>query len=116
MELGKARGTRLAARSGGRLLADALVVQGITHAFAVPGESYLDVLDGLYAVREKLHLTTCRFEAGAVHMAEACGKLTGRPPPRSLRAAPAPAMPPSACTWRFRIHPAAAVRRPDSPW
>jgi acetolactate synthase-1/2/3 large subunit len=61
------------------VLADALVAQGIAHAFAVPGESYLDVLDGLYAVRQKLHLTTCRFEAGAVHMAEACGKLTGRP-------------------------------------
>ena len=79
MELAKARGTRLAPRSGGRVLADALVAQGIVHAFAVPGESYLDVLDGLYAVRQKLHLTTCRFEAGAVHMAEACGKLTGRP-------------------------------------
>ena len=79
MELGKARGTRLAPRTGGRVLADALVAQGIAHAFAVPGESYLDVLDGLYAVREKLHLTTCRFEAGAVHMAEAFGKLTGRP-------------------------------------
>lgn len=79
MELGKARGMRLAPRTGGRVLADALVAQGIAHVFAVPGESYLDVLDGLYAVREKLHLTTCRFEAGAVHMAEACGKLTGRP-------------------------------------
>ncbi len=79
MELPKARGARLAPRTGGRLVADALVAQGITHAFAVPGESYLDVLDGLYAVRQKLHLTTCRFEAGAVHMAEVCGKLTGRP-------------------------------------
>jgi len=79
MDLAKARGMRPAARTGGRVLADALVTQGIGHAFAVPGESYLDVLDGLYAVRQKLHLTTCRFEAGAVHMAEACGKLTGRP-------------------------------------
>lgn len=68
-----------AARPGGRILADALVAQGITHAFAVPGESYLDVLDGLYAVRDKVRLSTCRFEAGAVHMAEAFGKLTGRP-------------------------------------
>src|ERR1035437_5103551 len=79
MEQPNARGARLAGRPGGRVLADALVAQGITHAFTVPGESYLDVLDGLYAVRQKLHLTTCRFEAGAVHMAEACGKLTGRP-------------------------------------
>lgn len=66
-------------RTGGRILADALVAQGIDHAFAVPGESYLDVLDGLYAVRNHLHLTTCRFEAGAVNMAEAYGKLHGKP-------------------------------------
>ncbi len=66
-------------RSGGRVLADALVAHGIDHVFAVPGESYLDVLDGLYAVRDQLQLITCRFEAGAVTMAEAYGKLTGRP-------------------------------------
>jgi acetolactate synthase-1/2/3 large subunit len=66
-------------RIGGHILAHALVAQGVRHAFAVPGESYLDVLDGLYEVRDRLHLTTCRFEAGAAHMAEAYGKLTGRP-------------------------------------
>ena len=65
-------------RPGGRVLADALVAQGIDHVFAVPGESYLDVLDGLYDVRDRLTLVTCRFEAGAVNMAEAYGKLTGR--------------------------------------
>ncbi len=83
MELIKPRGAKLVprsgGRSGGRVLADALVAQGIDHAFAVPGESYLDVLDGLYAVSKKLQLITCRFEAGAVNMAEAFGKLTGRP-------------------------------------
>ena len=66
-------------RPGGRVLADALLAQGVDHVFAVPGESYLDVLDGLYAVRSRLRLVTCRFEAGAAHMAEAYGKLTGRP-------------------------------------
>ncbi len=68
----------LITRLGGRVLADALVAQGIDHVFAVPGESYLDVLDGLYDVRDRLTLVTCRFEAGAVNMAEAYGKLTGR--------------------------------------
>ena len=53
-------------RIGGHVLADALVAQGIDHVFAVPGESYLDVLDGLYDGRQKLQLVTCRFEAGAV--------------------------------------------------
>jgi acetolactate synthase-1/2/3 large subunit len=80
MEFANARaGTKPGPRIGGHVLADALVAQGITHAFAVPGESYLDVLDGLYAVQDKVQLVTCRFEAGAVHMAEAVGKLTGRP-------------------------------------
>jgi acetolactate synthase I/II/III large subunit len=79
MELMKPRGTKPPARTGGRLLADTLVAQGIDHAFAVPGESYLDVLDGMYAVGQKLKLITCRFEAGAVNMAEAYGKLHGRP-------------------------------------
>src|SRR5579871_5580215 len=79
MELAQARKARLVPRTGGRALADALVAQGIDHVFAVPGESYLDALDGLYDVRHKVKLVTCRFEAGAVNMAEAYGKLTGRP-------------------------------------
>jgi acetolactate synthase-1/2/3 large subunit len=79
MELAQARKARLVPRMGGRILADALVAQGIDHVFSVPGESFLDTLDGLYDVRQKLKLVTCRFEAGAVNMAEAYGKLTGRP-------------------------------------
>lgn len=70
---------RTEARLGGHILADALVAQGVSHAFCVPGESYLDLLDGLYAQRNRIQLVTCRFEAGAVHMAEAYGKLTGKP-------------------------------------
>ena len=66
-------------RHGGRVLADALVAQGVDHVFEVPGESFLDTLDGLHDNRDKLRLITCRFEAGAVNMAEAYGKLTGRP-------------------------------------
>jgi acetolactate synthase I/II/III large subunit len=79
MELARARRSRVAPRLGGRILADALVAQGIDHVFEVPGESFLDTLDGLYDVRQKLKLVTCRFEAGAVNMAEAYGKLKGRP-------------------------------------
>jgi acetolactate synthase-1/2/3 large subunit len=64
-------------RTGGKLLADQLVVHGTEIAFCVPGESYLDLLDGLYG--SPLRLITCRHEAGAANMAEAYGKLTGRP-------------------------------------
>jgi acetolactate synthase-1/2/3 large subunit len=66
-------------RIGGHILADALVAQGIDHVFEVPGESFLDTLDGLHETLDKLKLVTCRFEAGAVNMAEAYGKLKGRP-------------------------------------
>ena len=63
----------------GHLLVDCLLAQGVTHAFGVPGESYLAVLDGLYARRDKIEFITCRQEGGAAFMAEAHGKLTGRP-------------------------------------
>jgi acetolactate synthase-1/2/3 large subunit len=79
MEPDRAGNPRITPRQGGKVLADALVAQGIDHVFEVPGESFLDTLDGLYDQREKLKLVTCRFEAGAVNMAEAYGKLTGRP-------------------------------------
>jgi acetolactate synthase-1/2/3 large subunit len=64
-------------RRGGKLLADQLAVHGTEIAFCVPGESYIELLDGLYD--SPLRLITCRHEAGAANMAEAYGKLTGRP-------------------------------------
>jgi acetolactate synthase-1/2/3 large subunit len=66
-------------RTGGRLLVDSLLQQGVELAFCVPGESYLPVLDALYAVRDRLRLIVCRQEGGASYMGEAYGKLTGRP-------------------------------------
>ncbi|MFQ3622085.1 MAG: thiamine pyrophosphate-dependent enzyme, partial [Acetobacteraceae bacterium] len=61
------------------MLADALRVQGVTHVFQVAGESFLGLLDGLYENRGAIRTITCRFEGAAVIMAEAHGKLTGRP-------------------------------------
>ncbi|WP_332774596.1 thiamine pyrophosphate-binding protein [Polaromonas sp.] len=63
----------------GHLLVDCLVAQGVTHAFGVPGESYLAVLDGFHARQGQIEFITCRQEGGAAFMAEAHGKLTGRP-------------------------------------
>ena len=63
----------------GHLLVDCLIAQGVTHAFGVPGESYLAVLDGLHERQGKIEFITCRQEGGAAFMAEAHGKLTGRP-------------------------------------
>jgi acetolactate synthase I/II/III large subunit len=63
----------------GHLLVECLIAQGTTHAFGVPGESYLAVLDGMHAHRDHISFITCRQEGGAAYMAEAHGKLTGRP-------------------------------------
>ncbi len=62
-----------------RAIVDTLLAQGITHAFGVPGESYLPLLDSLRDVEDRFTLITCRHEATAAHMAEAYGKLTGQP-------------------------------------
>lgn len=59
-------------------LVDQLVAQGTTHAFGVPGESYLAVLDAFHG-RNGLDFVTCRQEGGAAMAADAYGKLTGRP-------------------------------------
>jgi acetolactate synthase-1/2/3 large subunit len=67
------------ARTGGQLLVDALKVHGVDMAFGVPGESYLAVLDALYDAREQIKFVICRQEGGAANMADAYGKLTGRP-------------------------------------
>lgn len=69
----------MALRSGGEVLVANLIAQGTTHIFGVPGESYLPVLDALYDVRDRLKFVVCRQEGGAAYMADAYGKLTGRP-------------------------------------
>ena len=69
----------LKSRTGGQLVVDALKVHGVDTAFCVPGESFLAVLDALYDAREAIKLIVCRQEGGAANMAEAYGKLTGRP-------------------------------------
>ena len=66
-------------RPAGHALVEALVEQGISTCFGVPGESYLAVLDGLHEHRERIRFIGCRQEGGAAFMAEAQGKLTGRP-------------------------------------
>ncbi len=64
-------------RTGGRILIDQLVAQGVRHVFCVPGESYLAALDAMYD--SPIEVTVCRQEGGAAMMAEAHGKLTGEP-------------------------------------
>jgi acetolactate synthase-1/2/3 large subunit len=67
-----------AARTGGRLLIDALALNGADTVFSVPGESFLAALDALHDTQQ-IRNVVCRQEGGASMMAEAYGKLTGRP-------------------------------------
>ncbi len=64
-------------RTGGQILVDQLLIHGVDHIFCVPGESYLAALDALHDA--SIEVTVCRQEGGAAMMAEAYGKLTGRP-------------------------------------
>ena len=66
-------------RLAGHLLVEALIEQGIDTCFGVPGESYLAVLDGRHEHRDRIRFIACRQEGGAAFMAEAQGKLSGRP-------------------------------------
>ena len=63
----------------GHLLVECLLAQGVTHVFGVPGESYLAALDGFHRHRDAIRFIINRQEGGAAYMAEAHGKLTGRP-------------------------------------
>ena len=65
-------------RSGGRILVDQLRIQGCDRIFTVPGESFLAVLDALHDTPE-IDTIVCRQEGGVAYMADADGKMTGRP-------------------------------------
>ena len=67
----------MSARTGGQILVDQLKIHGTSHVFCVPGESYLAVLDALHD--SVIKTVICRQEGGAAYMAEAVGKLTGKP-------------------------------------
>jgi acetolactate synthase-1/2/3 large subunit len=65
--------------TGARLVVDALLTHGVERVFCVPGESFLAVLDSLHDETARIQTIVCRHEAAAANMAEAVGKLTGRP-------------------------------------
>jgi acetolactate synthase-1/2/3 large subunit len=65
-------------RTGAQVLINALSLNSIDRIFSIPGESFLAALDALYD-KPEIALTICRNEGGASYMAEAYGKLTGKP-------------------------------------
>ncbi|AMM25893.1 thiamine pyrophosphate-binding protein [Variovorax sp. PAMC 28711] len=69
----------MSAQPAGHLIVQCLIAQGVDTAFGVPGESFLAVLDGFHAEREKIRFIVNRQEGGAAFMADAHARLTGRP-------------------------------------
>lgn len=76
---GEIAGRDGATRTGGEILADELRLNGAELVFHVPGESFLTALDALGLRHPDIRAICCRHENGAAQMAEAYGKLTGRP-------------------------------------
>ncbi len=69
----------MSTRPAGHALIEALVAQGVHTVFGVPGESFLAALDGFHEHRDRIRFIACRQEGGAAFMADAQGKLSGRP-------------------------------------
>ncbi|MGG5752071.1 thiamine pyrophosphate-dependent enzyme [Zafaria sp. Z1313] len=70
-------GTDAGLKSAGHVIVDTLVAHGVKRSYVVPGESYLDVLDGLHD--SPIDTIVCRHEGGAAYMAEADGKMNQLP-------------------------------------
>ena len=66
-------------RTGGQILVDCLRLHGVDTVFCVPGESYLATLDAFHDVQDMIDLVVCRQEGGVTNMADAWGKMTGKP-------------------------------------
>ncbi len=69
----------LVARTGGEILADALMANGVNTLFGVPGESFLSLLDAIHDRSDRLRFVSSRQEGGAAYMADAFAKMTGAP-------------------------------------
>jgi acetolactate synthase-1/2/3 large subunit len=96
-------------RTAAEVLIDQLVIHGARHVFCVPGESYIAALDAM--VDRPLEVTVCRQEGGACIMAEAAGKLTGRPGICFVTRGPGATNASSGLHIAQRIPPADPVRR-----
>ncbi|MDQ1058889.1 acetolactate synthase-1/2/3 large subunit [Arthrobacter globiformis] len=68
---------RTALKSAGHVIVDSLAAHGVERTYVVPGESFLDVLDGLHS--SEIETIVCRHEGGAAYMAEADGKMNQLP-------------------------------------
>ena len=73
------RESTVGARKGCEILVDELALNACDLVFHVPGESFLSALDAIGRRHPAIRTIACRHENGSAQMAEAYGKLTGRP-------------------------------------
>jgi acetolactate synthase-1/2/3 large subunit len=66
-------------KSGGQVIVDHLIDNGIDRIFSVPGESFLGAMDAFYERGNEIQFVNCRQEGGAAFMAAAYAKMTGKP-------------------------------------
>ncbi len=101
-----------ALKSAGHVIVDSLVAHGVERTYVVPGESFLDVLDGLHG--SDIETIVCRHEGGAAYMAEADGKMNQRPGRGHGDPGARGGQRPRWAAHRMAgLHPYAAVRGPD---
>ncbi len=65
--------------TGAQALVQALLKMGTSRLYGIIGTSNVAFVDGLYDVRDRLRYLSCRHEQVAASMADAEGRLTGRP-------------------------------------
>ena len=65
--------------NGGQALAGALLKMGAERVYGIIGTSNIGFVDALFEVKDRLRYISCRHEQVAASMADAEGRLTGRP-------------------------------------
>ncbi len=65
--------------SGGHMLMESLLIEGVDIIFGYPGGAIMPVYDALYDYRKKIKHVLVRHEQGATHAAEGYSRMTGKP-------------------------------------
>lgn len=64
--------------SGGHILMETLIKEGVSVVFGYPGGAIMPIYDSLYDYKEKIHHVLVRHEQGAAHAAEGYARASGK--------------------------------------
>jgi acetolactate synthase-1/2/3 large subunit len=65
-------------RTGAQIMCEALIREGVTVMFGIPGGAIMPFYYAMYEYRDQIHHVLCRHEQGAGHAAEGYARSTGR--------------------------------------